>query len=272
VRHLLAFSSLISILLSACASATGDRAEPARDASAQSKEGTLVVFAAASLTEAFKEIGVAFEAENAGVTVKFNFAGSQTLRTQIEEGAPADIFASANDVQMNLLAADGMLAPDAPRIFLTNQLVVILPSDNPAAVGQLPDLAKPGVKLVLAAADVPAGLYARQALDKMNASFGADFKDRVLARIVSNEDNVQQVVTKIQLGEADAGIVYTSDVIAAPGLKTLEIPDQFNVVARYPIAALKHATNPGLAGRFADYVLSVEAQAVLQKWGFRPVN
>ncbi len=263
--------ALGSVVLGGCAAPNPAQTGTAA-AAPDSKDRALVVFAAASLTEAFKEIGTAFEAQNPGVNVRFNFAGSQTLRTQIEEGAAADVFAAANTDQMDLLVTDGMIAPDAPRIFLTNRLVVVLPPDNAAAIGQLQDLARPGIKLVLAAADVPVGLYARQALEKMNGSFGADFKDKVVASIVSNEDNVKQVVAKIQLGEADAGIVYTSDAIAAPDLKTIEIPSVFNVVAEYPIATLKHSANPSLAITFADYIRSPESQATLQKWGFQPAD
>lgn len=231
---------------------------------------TLTVFAAASLTDAFTEIGQNFEAANPGVTVTFNFAGSQALRTQIEEGAPADVFASANKTEMDNAIKGSFIAEDAPQIFLNNKLVVILPADSADAVSKLEYLANPGVKIVLAAEDVPVGKYARQALDTMNGSFGSDFKDRVLANVVSNEDNVKQVVAKIQLGEADAGIVYTSDAVAAPELKTIEIPAELNVIAKYPIAKLTQSTNSDLADAFIAYVLSPEGQAVLQKWGFAP--
>ena len=123
---------------------------------------------------------------------------------------------------------------------------------------------------MLAAEAVPVGNYARQALDLMNGSFGSDFKDKVLANVVSNEDNVKQVVAKVQLGEADAGIVYTSDAVAAPDLKTIEMPAELNVIAKYPIAPLTQSANAELAKAFSDYVLSSESQAVLQKWGFAP--
>ena len=231
---------------------------------------TLTVFAAASLTDVFTEIGQNFEAVNPGVTVTFNFAGSQALRTQIEEGAPADVFASANKTEMDNAIKGSFIAEDAPQIFLNNKLVVILPADSADAVSKLEDLANPGVKIVLAAEDVPVGKYARQALDTMNGSLGSDFKDRVLANVVSNEDNVKQVVAKIQLGEADAGIVYTSDAVAAPELKTIEIPAELNVIAKYPIAKLTQSPNSDLADAFIAYVLSSEGQAVLQKWGFAP--
>ena len=228
----------------------------------------LHVFAAASLTDAFTEIGRNFETANPGVTVTFNFAGSQALRTQIEEGAPVDVFASANKTEMDKLVEDSFVAQEAAQTFLNNKLVLILPANNPAMLNQLGDLAKPGIKLVLAAEEVPVGKYARQALDAMNGQFGTDFKDKVLANVVSNEDNVKQVVAKVQLGEADAGIVYTSDAVAAPDLKTIENPAELNVIAEYPIAALTQSTDPELANAFIDFVLSDEGQAILQKWGF----
>ena len=134
-------------------------------AAAESK--TLHVFAAASLTDAFTEIGENFEAANPGITISFNFSGSQALRTQIEEGAPADVFASANKTEVDALIADALIDQDAPQQFLTNQLVVILPPDNPAGLEKLEDLARPGIKLVLAAEEVPVGKYARQAFDNM---------------------------------------------------------------------------------------------------------
>lgn len=231
---------------------------------------TLTVFAAASLTDAFTEIGENFQAANPGVTVTFNFAGSQALRTQIEEGAPADVFASASGKEMDAAIEGKFIAEDSKQIFLTNKLVVILPADNPAGLEKLEDLTNSGVKIVLAAEEVPVGNYARQALDLMNGSFGADFKDKVLANVVSNEDNVKQVVSKVQLGEADAGIVYTSDAVAAPELKSIEIPAELNVIAKYPIAPLVESENADLAQAFIDYVLSDEGQAILAKWGFGP--
>ncbi len=257
----LTLTLLLVLLLSAC----GAKPAPLPEAR------TLTVFVAASLTDAFGEIGQAFEAAHPGVTVTFNFGGSQALRTQIEEGAPADVFASANTKEMESLAAAGLAAADAPQIFLTNKLVVILPADNPAALETLEDLARPGVKLVLAAEEVPVGKYARQAIDLMGTAFGAEFKEQVMANVVSNEDNVKQVVAKVQLGEADAGLVYTSDAVAAPDLKTLEIPAELNVVAKYPIAALAHSADTDLAAQFIAYVLSAQGQAILAKWGFGPV-
>ena len=235
---------------------------------------TLTVFAAASLTEAFTEIGHNFETAHPGVTVALNFAASQTLSTQLTQGAVADIFASANHNEMDKLVTGSLVQQSAPQDFVTNKLVVILPKNNPANVTTLQDLARPDLKLLLCDATVPAGKYARQILDNMakDPTYGADFKTKVLANVVSNETDVKLVVAKVQLGEADAGIVYISDSVAAPELKTIEIPANFNVIAKYPIAALTGALQPGLASDFIAYVLSADGQAILKKWGFTPVT
>ena len=233
---------------------------------------TLNVFAAASLSDAFTEIGKDFEAANSGVTVTFNFSGSQALRTQIEEGAPADVFASASGKEMDTLVTSAHVVVGTPQVFLNNKLVVILPANNPAGLEKLENLANMGIKIVLAAEEVPVGNYSRQSLDLMNGSFGTDFKDKVFANVVSNEDNVKQVVAKVQLGEADAGIVYTSDAVAAPELQTIDIPTELNIIAEYPIAPLAESVNVDLAEAFIAYILSADGQSVLQKWGFAPAE
>ena len=233
---------------------------------------TLTVYAAASLTDAFTEIGQAFGAEHPDVTIVFNFGGSQNLRTQIEQGAPVDVFASANTKEMNTLMDDGLVSLNASQIFLTNRLVVILPRNNPAHIASLEDLSKPDLKLVLAAEEVPAGKYAHQVLENLNSMFGADYKEKVLANVVSNEDNIRQAVTKVQLGEADASIVYVSDAVAAPELQRIEIPTDVNVVAEYPIAPLVESTNPNLANQFITFVLAPNGQSILKKWGFTSVS
>lgn len=261
MRHYLCLTLSLILIATGCSAAAS-----------HPETRSLSVFAASSLTEAFTEIGRNFEAANPNVTVRFSFAGSQTLKTQIEEGAPADIFASANKPEMESLIASGFVATDAAQIFLQNGLVVILPSENQIGLGKLQDLARPGVKLVLAAEEVPVGKYTRQSLDLMNGQFGMDFKDQVLANVVSNEDNVRQVVAKVQLGEADAGIVYTSDAVAVPDLKRIDIPAGLNVSAEYPIALLARSDHDELGTAFIDYVLSAEGQAVLQKWGFAPIE
>lgn len=259
MKRLLYLALLLFLILSACSGI--DHSTPR----------TLTIYAAASLTDAFTEMGKAFESSHPGVTVNFNFGGSQNLRTQIEQGASADVFAAANSKEMDTLVTETFVNAETPKVFLTNQLILVLPKNNPAEIVTLEDLSKPGVKLVLAAEDVPAGKYARQILENLNATFGSDYKDKVLANVVSNEDNVKQAVTKVQLGEADASIVYVSDAVAAPELQQIEIPADRNVIAQYPIAPLAKSANSDLANQFIAYVLSAKGQAILKKWGFTPV-
>lgn len=277
----LAAALLVGVLLTACGTAAtptaaslptvaGAAVAPTSALAAR----TLTVFAAASLTQAFGEIGKAFVAANPGVSVTFNFAGSQTLQGQIAQGAPADVFASASGTYMDAAVTGGFVDKAASQVFLTNILLVILPPSNPANVQSLQELSKPGLKWVLADVSVPAGKYARQILDNMSKdpAYGTDFGTKVLANVVSNETDVKQVVSKVQLGEADAGMVYVSDAVAAPTLKTIEIPASLNVVAKYPIAPLLKSANPDLAAGFIAYVLSADGQATLKKWGFTPIK
>lgn len=234
---------------------------------------TLTVYAAASLTGSFGEIGEAFEAVYPGVTVNFNFAGSQVLSAQITQGALADVFASANHAEMDKLVTANLVTVGY-KDFVTNVLEVILPANNPANLQTLQDLAKPGLKLVLEDKSVPAGNYSLTFLDNLSkdANYGADFKTKVLPNVVSYETDVKQVVTKVQLGEADAGIVYVTDANAASTLKTIPIPVNFNVIAKYPIAALSNAPQHDLATEFVAYVLSADGQATMKKWGFTTVT
>ncbi len=257
--------AILSLTLTSCAANSGLQ-------SGGASPQTLTVFAAASLTQAFEEIGHAFEREHPEVHITYNFAGSQALRTQIEQGAPADVFASASLADMDALVSAGYVPSSSIRPLVTNRLEVILPAGNPAGLSRLQDLSRPGLKLVLAAQDVPVGNYARQALAKMDGPFGAGFSKRVLANVVSEEDNVKQVVAKVELGEADAGIVYVSDAVAAPGLKTIQIPPELNVTAQYVIAPVKSAREPALAAAFLDYTRSSAGQAVLARWGFGPAQ
>ncbi len=237
---------------------------------------TLTVFAAASLTDAFDEIKGRFEAANPGVTVAYNFAGSNALAQQLGEGAPADVFASANKKQMDVAIDAGRVVTGTTQVFVRNRLVVIVPKDNPANVETLQDLARTGLKLILAAKDVPVGQYALDFLDKAtaDAAFGAAFKDDVLANVVSYEDNVRSVLTKVALGEGDAGIVYTSDISgdAAKDVVRIEVPDALNTIAQYPIGAVKDSANADVAEAFIAFVLSAEGQAILQSYGFLSVN
>jgi molybdate transport system substrate-binding protein len=231
---------------------------------------TLNVFAAASLTEAFRDLGRVLETQHAGLAVRFNFAGSPQLALQIEQGAPADVFASADRRWMDEVRHKGEVEGDAP-IFARNRLVVIVPRTNPARIKALPDLVRRGTKIVIAAEAVPAGKYSREALQKLASAKGYPerYDRRVLANVVSQEENVKSVVSKIQLGEADAGFVYRSDVTAAVAryVTVIDIPDRSNVLAEYPIAVLKSAPNAEAAQMFVALVRSEDGQRVLQQHG-----
>ena len=234
---------------------------------------TLAVFAAASLTESFTEMAATFEADHPQVKVLLNFAGSNSLRLQIEQGARPDVFASANTRHMDTVFQANLV--DQPAIFAHNQLVAIVPADNPASVVTLADLAEPDLKLVLAGPEVPVGRYARQVLNNLstNPSLGQDFASLVLSNVVSDEETVKAVVTKVLLGEADAGIVYTSDVTPAVAdqVITLTIPAEYNVIADYPISVATDSYQPELAQEFITFVLSVPGQAIMADHGFQPI-
>lgn len=266
-------TSLLLLMLLAVAACQAKAPAAAQPGASARQE--LVVFAAASLTEAFEELGATFRAAHPGAIVTFNFAGSQQLAQQLASGAPADLFASANQQQMQVAVDGERIAADAPQPFVHNRLVVILPADNPAAITTLADLAKPGVKLVLADAAVPVGQYSLDFLARASTqpAFTATYGATVRANVASYEENVRAVLTKVQLGEADAGIVYTSDIIGAARdeVLRLEIPDELNVFATYPIAVVSDSMRPELAAQFAELVLSPEGQQVLAEYGFIPV-
>jgi molybdate transport system substrate-binding protein len=249
------------------ASTTGD----APAAEGPRIQGELMIFAAASLTDAFKEMAARIEQANPGTKLTFNFAGSPTLRTQLAQGARADVFASADEPNMNGAEKDGTISGE-PRTFARNLLVVVVPANNPAGINTLQDLAKPKIKLVLTNKDVPVGNYARQALTKMSQGpvFGNDFSTRVLANLVSEETNVKLVVSKVHLGEADAGMVYSTDVTPAvrSAVKVIDISPEFNVMAKYPIAVVQGTRNHAGARAFIAYVLSPTGQAILARHGF----
>ncbi len=240
---------------------------------------TLTVFAAASLTEAFTEIGQNFSAANPGVEVIFNFAGSQQLAQQIGQGAPVDIFASANGTQMKVAIESGRIITGTQRTFAHNRLVVITPLDNPGGVTTLQDLGKPRLKIVFAGQAVPVGQYSLDFLERANVdgSLGTGYREAVIANVVSYEENVRAVLAKVTLGEADAGIVYTSDIRHEAGDSTggaseqvqrIDIPDPLNTIASYPIAPLDDSPLAEMAEAFIAYVLSPEGQQILVKYGF----
>jgi len=262
--------SLFAVALSIILLGTSDQGS-AQEAARPTSE--LTVFAAASLTEPFTEIGKRLEARYPGLKVVYNFGGSQALRTQLEQGAQADVFASADSVQMDLAKQNGVVQGETP-IFIKNRLVVIVPKANPGQVMTFGDLAKPGLKLDLANSKVPVGNYSREAIRKAGTEYGADFEKRVIANIVSEEENVKQVVTKVQLGEADAGIVYVSDVTAkiSPEVSTVPIPDAYNQVASYPIALTTWIKNRVAAHAFIAFVTGADGQAILKAHNFIPVR
>lgn len=228
------------------------------------ERNTMTVFAAASLTEAFGAIEAEFERAHPTVDVRFSFGPSDGLATQIVEGAPADVFAPASPSWMDVVESEG-LPISARADFARNSLVVITPRDNPAGVDAIEDLASAGVSLVLAAEGVPAGDYSREML--ANAGISSD----ALANVVSNEDDVKGVVQKVALGEADAGVVYRTDVTEQirPQIRTVEIPEDVNVIARYPIAVVGDPHLGGTALTFVRFVRD-QGQAILRSYGFLP--
>jgi molybdate transport system substrate-binding protein len=225
----------------------------------------ITVFAAASLTEAFQELAQEFEAQH-GIKVELNFAGSNTLRVQIEQGAYADIFASANEEHMCALLRQGYV--DESIAFAKNRLVIVVPESNPANIKNVEDL-RGDVKLVIANEAVPAGKYAIEALFNLEALYGAGFAEEVLSRVVSQEDSVKGVLSKVALGEADAGFVYATDALAARGkVRVIELPPEANVSPRYYVGVLSHSKNKELAQEFINFLLSSRGREILQKHGF----
>lgn len=241
---------------------------PAAQAEAQPEQGEreLVVFAAASLRNAFEALAEDFRRAHPGVELTFNFAGSQELRTQIEHGAPADVFASADLQHMESLAREDLVQP-AVR-FARNRLVVIVPK-GATGVQRLQDL--PAAKrIVIGSPDVPIGRYTRQMLGKAAATWPG-FEEQVMAHVASQELNVRQILAKITLGEGDAAIVYRTDAAAAPDkVDVIPIPAELDVVAEYPITVLARAKHPALAQAWVAHVQSPAGQAVLARAGFEP--
>jgi molybdate transport system substrate-binding protein len=248
--RLAATLAVAALVLAGC----GGDDEPAGGSAAT--PGELKVFAAASLTAAFTEIGERFTNAN-GTKVAFNFAGSQALATQIQQAAPADVFAPADTANMGKVTD----LVGTPQNFANNQLQIVVEQGNPKNVQNLEDLANPDLKVVLAAPDVPAGRYAAESLAKAG----------VTVEPVSLEDNVKAVVTKVSLGEADAGIVYVTDVTAGGDkVEGVGIPEELNVLATYPIATVRASKAQDQAQAFMDQVLGAEGQQVLKQYGFLP--
>ena len=251
----LAAAALFGFLLTASAFAGGD-AEPLR----------VNIYAASSLTDAFVEIERAFEASHDGVDVALTFAGSQVLRLQIEQGAPADLFASANPDHAQALR-DARLLRDV-RPFAANELAVIVPLDNPAGIESYGDLTA-AERLVIGTEGLPVGRYTRAALRRSAAALGAEFETTVLSRVVSLENNVRLVRAKVELGEADAGIVYRTDAVASARVRTIPIPADLNERAKYVIGIVTNGDAASdRAERWIAFLLSPEGQAILGEHGF----
>lgn len=253
VRILSAFAA-VAVLLAGC----GGTSQPAVSSGA-ALSGSITVFAASSLTAAFGTIGGDFQKAYPGSTVHFSFAGSSTLVGQIQQGAIGDILASADQPNMQKLVNAG-LTSGSPSIFARNKLQIVVPAGNPKHVSGLADLGRSGLIVVLCAPAVPCGHYAAQALQKAS----------VTVKPASEETDVKAVLTKVALGEADAGIVYVTDVKAAGSqVKGIDIPDALNVIADYPIVVLKDSQNIALARAFIGY-LHANGQKTLARYGFLP--
>ena len=244
-----------AMLLAACGSSGGTASN---SPSSSSFSGYINVFAAASLTASFNALGISFHQAHPGVGVNFNFAGTPTLVTQIEQGAPADVFASADTDNMTRLTTDGFTS-GASKVFARNQLEIVVAPGNPKGISGLADLAKAGVIYITEGATVPAGKYSLQAL----ALAGVKVTPKSL------ETSVAAVLSKIELGEADAGIVYTTDIQAAGSkVQGVQIPAADNVIATYPIVEVKGTRSSDVAIAFIDYVLSSTGQSTLATFGF----
>ncbi len=257
MRRLVAVGACTVLVLVAagCGSST---AAPGGTTSSEVQPQTLTVFAAASLKATFTALGAQFETSHAGTKVTFNFAGSSDLVTQLQQGAPADVFASADAKNMTKLSDDGLVA-GSPVTFASNTLEIAVPPDNPARVTSLADLARPGIALVVCAPAVPCG----SAAAKIEAAARIDLQP------VSEESSVTDVLNKVQTGEADAGLVYVTDVKAAGDKVTgVPFPESSNAVNLYPIAPLAASKHPDLAREFTELVTGPEGRQVLTDAGF----
>lgn len=246
---------------------------PASFCADQPKE--ITVFTAASLTDAFEEIGQMYKNET-NTSVVFNFDGSQALATQMINGAYADVFISANTKQMDVVKDAGLMNNSSVMTFTENKLSLIVPKNNPGKIRDLKDLAKPGIKVVIGTEDVPVGDYAMQIINNLgnDSAFGPEYKSKVLANVVSQETNVNYVVTKVALGEADVGFAYASDVTedVASKVDMVEIPDKYNVIVQYTMGIANGSKYPAESESFIRLVTSDEGNSILEKYGFKPVE
>jgi molybdate transport system substrate-binding protein len=235
----------------------------------RARERALTVFAAASLTDAFNALKAPFERAHPGLAVWFSFGASSTLRLQIEQGAPADLFASADTAQMRPLVSRRLVS--TPRTFARNRLVVVVPKADPGKVRSVRDLARPGLRVVTTSETVPIGRYTQQVLERLSHTRGypPDFGRRVNAGVISREMNVRAVLVKVELAEADAAIVYESDARSSARVRAIPIPASANVTAQYPIAVVATTRRRSEAEAFTRFLLSPQGQTILRQHGFR---
>ncbi len=251
---------LLLLLLAACRSESSGQAEEGEP------QGDLVVLAAASLTDVFAAIELDFELKHPQVDLKLSIAGSQSLRAQIQNGIAAEVFASANQEHMTALHEQGLV--DAPIVFAQNELVIVVPTSNPAGIQSLIDLPK-AKRLVLAGEAVPAGLYSRKILESAEQEYGSDFGAGVQQAIVSRETHVRQVLQKVVLGEADAGLVYATDAASAGDtVLTIAMPKEHRATVTYVIATLSGSKRAHLGELFLPYLLSQAGERRLREYGF----
>jgi molybdate transport system substrate-binding protein len=259
---------LLIVILTGCGGTTSSSSTSTPTATAAPV--SLKIYAASSLTDAFGAIKTAYQAAHPNVSITYNFDGSQTLEQQLANGAPADIFASADTSHMQLAETAKLVTKS--QIFAKNNLVVIIPASNPGHITTLKDLDKSGIKLVVGVPAVPVGKYGLQVLDNLgkSAQYGAAYEKSVKANIVSQEEDDKSVVTQVQLGDADAGIVYRTDVTSAEAkeVTVIPIPTQYNVIAQYPIAVLSGSTQQQADQAFINYLLSTAGQSILENYQF----
>lgn len=258
-RRALALVGLSLVVLAACSTTSG--------AASTTK---LTVFCAASLKAALEAVTSAYEAANPGTTITVSTDSSAALETQIEQGAPADVFLSADRTNPQKLV-DGGFASGEPVNFAGNTLTIIVPADNPAGIGTPADLATEGLRIIAAGDEVPITTYAAQLVGNIAAEPGApaDFAAAYAANVVSKEDSVSGVVSKVELGEGDAGIVYVTDATAAEGVEAIAVPDAVNVLATYAGVVVGASSNQEAAAAFLRWLAGPDGQAILSEFGFQ---
>ncbi len=263
------FTLVPMLLLAACGSSTGDAA--ATDSASDSGDAAatnVTVFAPGAFAETVKAIGTAYEAT--GARAEFEVGHTPMQLTQLEQGATPDVWISASPAHMNTAKQKNLVVADKAKNLAVTRLIVILAPNNPGKVTQLQDIGRPGVRLMLAVPDIPIGKSTEDALKKMEATFGAGFTEKVTKNVVSRELGVKPIVSKVQLGEADAGVVFVTDARSAPDLETVQVPDNLNSPVAFSIAPVTAAKHPQAAQAFVDFMSGEAGQNVLRDQGYQP--